>query len=85
MALDSEKGNMETLTIAFCVFRFVNVRTMLGLNMASNHYFPLSFFLCFSGLLTDNMVSQTKVESSEAKATELEKKVKYTEMKPRGK
>lgn len=37
--------------------------------------FSFSPVLCVS---TDNMVDQTKVEASEAKAAEMEKKVKYT-------
>lgn len=41
--------------------------------------FSISLSLFLSSVLsTDNMVDQTKVETSEAKAVELEKKVKYT-------
>lgn len=39
--------------------------------------FAFFFPLCLS---TDNMVDQTKVETSEAKAKEMEKKVKYTQI-----
>lgn len=42
--------------------------------------FPLSLCLSFVIFLSaDNMVDKTKVETSEAKAIELEKKVNYTQ------